>query len=347
MDFSNTLLQWYNKNKRELPWRLTKNPYKVWLSEIMLQQTRVAQGLPYYIRFINAFPTIQDLANADEEKVLKLWQGLGYYSRARNLHATAKYISNELKGKFPNNFNELLKLKGIGDYTAAAIASISFEENVAVVDGNVFRVLSRYFGIEEDISLHSTRKKFQKLANELLPKEKAGNFNQAIMDFGAIQCTPKKPNCNNCVFNNSCYALQNKKIETLPYKSKKNKIKKRYFNYFIVIDINGNILVEKRESNDIWKNLFQFTLIETEKKTAYPQIKKIITEKYPSNTILLLNEKTITHKLSHQELYINFYKINVSEIIENALPLNEIIEKPFPIVIHNFIETYYPLLIKK
>jgi A/G-specific adenine glycosylase len=203
MDFSKLLTDWYLQNKRDLPWRNTSNPYLIWLSEIMLQQTRVAQGMPYFLSFTSSFPTIFDLANANEEQVLKLWQGLGYYSRARNLHQTAQCIANELGGVFPDNYKDLLQLKGVGEYTAAAIASFAYNEVVPVVDGNVFRVLSRYFDIETDIASASAKKEFSALANELIPKDNPALFNQAIMEFGALQCVPKSPNCSECIFNKS------------------------------------------------------------------------------------------------------------------------------------------------
>jgi A/G-specific adenine glycosylase len=264
MEFSNSLINWYLQNKRDLPWRNTVNPYPIWLSEIMLQQTRVAQGLPYFMAFMEAFPTVFDLANAEEEQVLKLWQGLGYYSRARNLHATAKYIATELKGDFPPNYDQLLQLKGVGEYTAAAIASFAYNEPVAVVDGNVFRVLSRYFNVDSDISDGKTKKEFQNLAQQLLPKNNAALFNQAIMEFGALQCVPKNPNCENCIFSSSCAALQHKKVNTLPVKSKKTKVTNKYFNYLILKDVQGNFVVQKREGKGIWENLYEFPLIETE-----------------------------------------------------------------------------------
>ncbi len=347
MDFSNTLINWYLQNKRDLPWRETKNPYNIWLSEIILQQTRVAQGLPYYLNFIKTFPTIQNLANASEEKVLKLWQGLGYYSRARNLHATAKHITNNLNGEFPDNYNKLLNLKGVGEYTAAAIASISFNEDIAVVDGNVFRVLSRYFGIESDISVPKTKKEFQKLANEVLPKGKAAVFNQALMEFGAIQCSPKKPNCENCVFNTKCFALQYNKVDKLPVKTKKNKIKKRYLNYIVVKDSNNNFIIEQRNEDGIWKNLFQFPLLETSKHTSIKNISSKIEKQFKSSNIIVFNDEPIIHKLSHQHLYIRFFEINIDEEINHSLNLEELVKKPFPIVIHNFIEKHYFELTKK
>ena len=223
MIFYNYLIKWYLENKRDLPWRKTTNPYHIWLSEIMLQQTRVAQGMPYFLSFVEAFPTVFDLAKAEEEQVLKLWQGLGYYSRARNLHKTAQYIATELNGVFPDNYKDLLQLKGVGDYTAAAIASFSYNEAVPVVDGNVFRVLSRYFDLDTDIAQAFAKKEFAALAFELMPKDTPATFNQAIMEFGALQCVPKNPDCAVCVFNESCAALQKKKVELLPVKSKKSK----------------------------------------------------------------------------------------------------------------------------
>ncbi|HEY4629161.1 MAG TPA: A/G-specific adenine glycosylase, partial [Flavobacterium sp.] len=255
MNFSNVLIKWYLQNKRDLPWRNTTNPYPIWLSEIMLQQTRVAQGMPYFLSFTTAFPTVFDLAAANEEEVLKLWQGLGYYSRARNLHKTAQYIASDLAGIFPDNYSDLLKLKGVGEYTAAAIASFSYNEAVPVVDGNVFRVLSRYFDIETDIAQASAKKEFAALAFELMPKDNPATFNQAIMEFGALQCVPKSPNCGICVFNESCAALQKKKIDQLPIKSKKVKVRNRYFNYLVVADENDNTIIQKRTDKGIWHNL--------------------------------------------------------------------------------------------
>ena len=226
MNFSEILTDWYLENKRDLPWRKTTNPYYIWLSEIMLQQTRVAQGLPYYEAFTKVFPTVFDLANASEEQVLKLWQGLGYYSRARNLHATAKHIANDLDGIFPSDYKNLLKLKGVGEYTAAAIASFSYNEVVPVVDGNVFRVLSRYYNVETNIASAKAKKEFTLLAQEVISKDNPALFNQTIMEFGALQCVPKNPNCTICPLNTSCAALWLKKVSELPVKIKKLKVKK-------------------------------------------------------------------------------------------------------------------------
>ena len=342
MDFTNSLTQWYLQNKRDLPWRKTVNPYKIWLSEIMLQQTRVAQGTPYFLSFTTAFPTVFDLAAANEEQVLKLWQGLGYYSRARNLHKTAQYVANELSGIFPDNYNDLLKLKGVGEYTAAAIASFSYNEAVPVVDGNVFRVLSRYFDVETDIAAASAKKEFAALAFELMPKGNPAIFNQAIMEFGALQCVPKSPNCGICVFNTSCAALQKKKVDQLPVKSKKLKVRNRFFNYLVVSDDNENTIIQKRIAKGIWHNLYEFPLIETERVEDSDCISNLIqSDFFKGNEIVGISEsnpETIIHKLSHQHLHIKFWKVKVNGTIKNAINSDTLKTFPFPIVIHNFIE---------
>jgi A/G-specific adenine glycosylase len=342
MNFSNVLIEWYLQNKRDLPWRNTADPYYIWLSEIMLQQTRVAQGTPYFLSFVTAFPTVFDLANANEEQVLKLWQGLGYYSRARNLHKTAQIVAFEMAGVFPDNYTDLMKLKGVGEYTAAAIASFSYDVAVPVVDGNVFRVLSRYFDVETDIAQASAKKEFSALAFELMPKDEPAIFNQAIMEFGALQCVPKSPNCGVCVFNSSCAALQKKKVDQLPIKSKKLKVRKRYFNYLVVADEADNSIIQKRTAKGIWHNLYEFPLIETEGVEDFDCIlKRIQKDFFKENAIVSLleyNEESIIHKLSHQHLYIKFWKVTVKGIIENGINLETLKSFPFPIVIHNFVE---------
>ncbi|MFV8368490.1 A/G-specific adenine glycosylase [Flavobacterium sp. LB2R40] len=352
MIFSNTLIQWYLQNKRDLPWRNTTNPYPIWLSEIMLQQTRVAQGMPYFLSFTTAFPTVFDLAKANEEQVLKLWQGLGYYSRARNLHKTAQHIAFNLSGIFPGTYSDLLQLKGVGEYTAAAIASFSYNEAVPVVDGNVFRVLSRYFDIETDIAQASAKKEFFALAFELMPKDTRGGskwseynpatFNQAIMEFGALQCVPKSPNCDICVFNESCAALQKNKVDQLPVKSKKLKVRNRYFNYLVVADEMGDTIIQKRTGKGIWHNLYEFPLIETEKEEDFEFVSESVQRDYFKNNTLVsmleFNEKSIVHKLSHQHLHIKFWKVKVQGTIENGIDAGTLRTFPFPIVIHNFIE---------
>lgn len=342
MNFHNILINWYLQNKRDLPWRKTTNPYLIWLSEIMLQQTRVAQGMPYFFSFTKEFPTVSDLANADEEQVLKLWQGLGYYSRARNLHKTAQYVANELNGIFPPTYKELLKLKGVGEYTAAAIASFSYNEVVPVVDGNVFRVLSRYFDIESDIASPAAKKEFTELARELMPKDDPAIFNQAIMEFGALQCVPKSPNCSICVFNDSCLALQKKKVDVLPVKSKKTKVTNRFFNYLILEDVLGNTLIQKRTAKGIWHNLYEFPLLETHEIADFDFVSKAVqNDLFSGYTIIGIEEcshATVLHKLSHQHLHIQFWKIKIDGIIENGIEANILKTFPFPIVIYNFIE---------
>lgn len=348
MVFSQKLISWYLQHKRELPWRETKDPYKIWLSEVILQQTRVAQGLPYYERFIAEFPTVIDLAQADEQQVLKLWQGLGYYSRARNLHHTAQYISNELGGVFPNNYKDLLKLKGVGSYTAAAIASFSYEEPVAVLDGNVYRVLSRYFGIETDISSSKAKKEFQDLANEVLDKKQPSLFNQAIMEFGALQCVPKSPNCEVCVLNDTCLALRDREVTELPIKLKKTKITQRFLHYLVFTDKRNHTLIQKRHQG-IWKNLYEFPFLEFEASKTIEEVEIEIRKQYSDiqmEHFFIFNEKPIIHKLSHQHLHIWFWKIETIDNLKNSCEISQLKKHPFPIVIYNFIHKNYEIIKK-
>ncbi|MEP3387803.1 MAG: A/G-specific adenine glycosylase [Reichenbachiella sp.] len=294
--FSTQLLEWYDINKRDLPWRETKDPFKVWLSEIILQQTRVNQGLPYYQKFTNSFQTVEDFAKADLDEILKLWQGLGYYSRARNMHECATVVSTKYSGHFPDNYVELQKLKGIGKYTAAAIASICFNDPVPSVDGNVFRVLSRLFGITDDIAKASSFKVYFEKAKQLMPENQPGNFNQAMMEFGATVCVPKSPNCDECMFASHCFASQHNMIDKLPVKSKTVKVKHRYLNYR-VFTFENHVLLRQRKSGDIWTGLFEFDLLETEKSLK------------SSNFVeakLQYNSKEIIHQLTHQKLHMQF-----------------------------------------
>ena len=342
MNFTNLLIEWYLQKKRDLPWRNTTNPYPIWLSEIILQQTRVAQGMPYFYAFLESFPTVKELAIADEQQVLKLWQGLGYYSRARNLHQTAQYIANELDGVFPNSYAGLIQLKGIGEYTASAIASFAYNEPVPVVDGNVFRVVSRYFGIESDISTGKTKKEFTALAAELLPKEQPALFNQAIMEFGAMHCTPKNPDCENCIFNSSCVALQKGLVGQLPFKSKKIKIRKRYFNYIVLQDKKGNTKIQQRTDKGIWHNLYEFPLFETTQEEGFETIAPLIKNDTDfGDSVVSIQEAnpiSLIHKLSHQHLYIKFWKVTVNNTLTDGVNPEQLRTFPFPIVIHNFIE---------
>ena len=264
--FSKDLICWYYENKRDLPWRKTKDPYKIWLSEIILQQTKIAQGLPYYLKFVVQYPTVSKLAKASEREVLKLWEGLGYYSRARNLHKTAKIVINDLKGVFPSNHKELVKLPGIGDYTASAISSFSINEINPVIDGNVYRFLSRLIGIKTPINTSKSHKEFRDIAKILISKKNPSDFNQAIMEFGSLICRPTSPLCEKCMYQNNCFAHLNKELHALPVKIKKKKVRDRFFNFLIVKSDSNQTIIIKRKEKDIWQNLYQFPLFETKKK---------------------------------------------------------------------------------
>ena len=302
MKFSSILISWYEVNKRDLPWRNTADPYKIWLSEIILQQTRVNQGLAYYLKFIEAFPEIVSLANANEEQVLKLWQGLGYYSRARNLHLTAKVIRDKYKGVFPSDPMEIASLKGIGEYTTAAISSFAFGHPLAVVDGNVVRVLSRYFGIYIPFDTKEGKKIFRETAKLHLDKKIPGTYNQAIMEFGAGQCKPANPDCFTCPLNKSCIALAKGNIFDLPVKKKRIEVKKRNFNYLINSNYN-KIQIKQRKEKDIWQNLYEFPLIESEKRISKTQMERRLKTKVS----LVAN---YIHKLSHRDINASFWVVN-------------------------------------
>jgi A/G-specific adenine glycosylase len=343
MSFAQKILNWYHENQRDLPWRRTRDPYKVWLSEIILQQTRVVQGMPYYLRFVDAFPTVQDLAKAPEEQVLKLWQGLGYYSRARNLHATAKIVANNFDGQFPNTYKELKSLKGVGDYTASAIASFCFDAPEPVVDGNVYRVLSRYFGV--DIPINSTKgiRYFKELAREVMDSGNIRDYNQGIMEFGAVQCAPKKPHCLLCPLQESCVAVKDGKVSELPLKLNKTKVKNRYFNYVIPIDPENNTILEQRTGKGIWQNLYQFPLVESDKNLKAEELKLLIqgNGQLPEyESLSLYNNETIVHKLSHQHLHTKFWILKTSYILEEGTPWKKIGGFPVPVLIADFIKTF-------
>lgn len=343
MSFSQKILDWYHKNKRDLPWRSTRDPYKIWLSEIMLQQTRVAQGMPYYYRFLEAFPSVQDLADASEEQVLKLWQGLGYYSRARNLHATAKMVVEVYDGKFPQTYQKLKSLKGVGDYTASAIASICFDLPEPVVDGNVYRILARYFGVDLPINSTEGIKYFKELAREVMDTENIRDYNQGIMEFGAIQCAPKKPYCLLCPLQDSCVALKENKVNVLPVKLNKTKIKVRHFNYLVFLDEDKNTLLEQRKGRGIWQNLYQFPLLESEKELQVDEMEKNLTVKndFPeTESFFLYNTEPITHKLSHQHLHTKFWILKTDDLLANGISWQKITAFPVPVLIADFIEKF-------
>jgi len=308
---SSKLITWYHTNKRDLPWRKTTDPYKIWLSEIMLQQTQVAQGLSYYIKFTEEFPTVVDLADAPEDKVLLLWQGLGYYSRARNLHTAAKQIKNQFKGNFPTNYNDIRNLKGVGDYTAAAIASIAFNLPHAVVDGNVYRVLSRLFNDSTPINSSAGKKQFQIIADELLNTKEPLLHNSAIMEFGALWCKPQNPKCEECPLQSHCLAFANKTVHQLPVKDKKVKIRNRYFNYFI-FNYKDEVYIQKRINKDVWQNLYEFYLIETEQK-GNPEdvLNSIQLNSVVKKFDVLAIKELPKHILSHQHIYAVFFELKL------------------------------------
>ena len=344
MNFKFKLIYWYSNNKRQLPWRETKNPYYIWLSEIILQQTQVKQGLPYYDAFVAQYPTIFDLAKATETSVLKLWQGLGYYSRARNLHTAAKHVVNELNGEFPNNYKDLLKLKGVGDYTASAISSFAYNEVAAVVDGNVYRVLSRYFGIDTPINSTIGIKEFKSLATSLIDKTQPATYNQAIMEFGALQCRPKNPDCHICPLKDGCIALQKNLVSVLPVKLKKTKVTTKYYNFLVCIDSHKQILFEKRTNKGIWQNLYQFPLIESEKSLNAEEFHLLNFENTMLSTVdfdySLYNETDIIHKLSHQHLHTKFWIIDVDQLPNEAINIASLTNYPTSVLISDFIESF-------
>lgn len=344
-EVSHLLLEWYNKYKRELPWRESKDPYLIWISEIILQQTRVAQGYDYYVRFVKRFPNVQTLSEASEEEVLKYWQGLGYYSRARNLHAAAHTIMSQFGGVFPDRYEDVLSLKGIGTYTAAAIVSFAWNQPYPVVDGNVFRVLTRLYAIDTPIDTAKGKKTVTDIASSLIDIKCAGLFNQAIMEFGALQCTPSAPLCGTCPFSHLCHAFAEGNPGAYPVKKNKVKVRDRYFNYFHIIYKNG-LFIHRRKGKDIWQGLFELPLIETESLVELPDL-------YSSDAFqalfsnsgdwtLLESVLNVKHVLSHQILYTSFYRVEISDptaLKEQYLYIsfNELEQYAIPRLIHQYL----------
>ena len=341
MEFSDKLIDWYQGNKRDLPWRHTNDPYKVWLSEVILQQTRVAQGLSYYLKFERVFPTVFDLAAAPEELILKNWQGLGYYSRARNMHSTAKQIVDDFDGKFPSSYDELILLKGIGDYTASAIASFCFGKKHAVVDGNVFRVLSRVFGIDTPIDSTIGKKNFKMLAEELICSDRPAIFNQAIMEFGALQCTPKSPDCTSCPLNNTCVAYSLNQVNDLPKKSKKVKKRNRYFEYLVILT-SDNTIIQQRKEKDIWAKLFEFPLIEYSEAPDPELVLADIGQFLKMDFSVVQKSIPIKHLLSHQNLFVRFWQLELEDPPCNdgfiKVEMHELEQFAFPKVVDNYLK---------
>lgn len=343
-EFARLLIEWYHEHKRDLPWRNTNDPYLIWISEIILQQTRVAQGYAYYQRFIERFPNLESLAASEENEVLKYWQGLGYYSRARNLHQAAISVN----GVFPVRYEDILKLKGVGIYTAAAICSFAYNQPHAVVDGNVYRVLSRFFGVNEPIDSGKGKKIFASLAHDLLDKVQPALYNQAIMDFGALQCTPLSPDCTVCPFKNRCFAFNHNMVSSLPIKQNKTKTSERFFYYLLIRD-NGNIYLNKRTENDIWKNLYELPLIESNTALAVDDFirKQEFASIFKENSVVnvrLLNKTK--HVLSHRIIYADFYELEAQDIKMDFLSkytrLNMADLELYPVsrLMHNFFENF-------
>lgn len=344
--FSEDLLAWDKQhNHRKMPWKGVKDPYKIWLSEIILQQTRVEQGLAYYQKFIKFFPSIHRLAKAEDNQVFKHWEGLGYYSRCRNLLTTARFISSELKGNFPQKYSEILTLKGVGPYTAAAIASFAFNEPHAVVDGNVFRVLARYFGIKKDIGTHEGKKYFSTLANKILDKKHPGKYNQAIMDFGATVCKPALPDCTICPLQKKCVAYIKGKVNQLPVNNRKINIKNRYFSYLVICN-NQSVYIKERTEKDIWRHLHEFLLIETPQKSS---IKEVLNQGISKK--LKLTQKQVARqvfhykqKLSHQYIQASFYIIHPGKMVlppdYKKVKIDTLKSFAFPKIITEFLKDF-------
>ncbi|RHJ92412.1 A/G-specific adenine glycosylase [Parabacteroides bouchesdurhonensis] len=346
LELSHILIEWYNENKRNLPWRNTNNPYVIWISEVILQQTRVIQGLDYFNRFIGRFPDVASLAAASEDEVLKYWQGLGYYSRARNLRMAAQDIMNRFGGTFPDVYQDILSLKGIGEYTAAAIASFSWNKPFPVVDGNVFRVLSRLYGMNVPIDTTEGKKQFSSLAGLIMDKSQAGVHNQAIMEFGALQCVPQNPDCLKCPLIHKCVANATNKIELLPVKQGKTKTRNRFF-YYLYVTCKGKTWLHRREEKDIWTGLYEFPLIETDRAMDFTELQQTKGFRRLFNDAgkldISIGMENIKHVLSHQIIYATFYKIEIereTDALRNfsILSCEELEKYAVPRLIHIYLE---------
>ncbi|MDQ3140677.1 MAG: A/G-specific adenine glycosylase [Bacteroidota bacterium] len=347
--FINKLFLWHEMHPRYLPWAGENNPYKIWISEIILQQTRLEQGIPYFLKFINRFPDLTSLAKADLQEVLKYWEGLGYYSRARNLHAAAQWILLQNKGQFPTEYEMIRNLKGIGDYTAAAISSFAFNKAFPVMDGNVIRVISRIVGFKKELNSQKNKNELKEILQSYFSSKEPARFNQAIMNFGAIHCKPFQPFCHTCPFKKSCYAYQNNVIDEIPKKKLKINLRPRYFHYFIFIDSNNNCVLQHRTRNDIWKGLYDFPMIELKKEDTSNPNEIIETFK----TTINFSKKFTTEpyfqadqKLSHQWIHAKFYLVKVTEIsLKNDADFILVKQKnlrnfAFPKIINVFLETF-------
>ncbi len=342
LEFSKNLRDWYRNNGRKLPWRETTDPYKIWLSEIILQQTRVDQGLPYYNNFVESFPTIGDFANAPLDKILRLWQGLGYYSRARNMHTAAVQVMQQFNGSFPADFESLKKLKGVGEYTAAAIASFAFHLPHPVVDGNVFRFLSRLSGCHVPIDSSPGKKVFLEMAGELFDPKHAAEHNQAMMEMGATICKPKNPKCDECPFQMACHAFIYNEIDRLPVKEKKSKVRTRYFHYFF-FTLGSETYINQRKEKDIWEGLYEFPLVESDKEDVDIQYVQLPFGLSFAGNVIVGSPSRFRHLLSHQELIVHFWKIKLNNKLQpqgelQRIPMHRLQEFAFPQLIVKFLQ---------
>jgi len=348
MNFSNELIEWYQDNKRDLPWRNTADAYVIWLSEIILQQTRVEQGLPYFYRFLEKYPDVNSFAAAGEDDILKLWQGLGYYSRGRNMLKTARQVVDHFEGRFPVDYDQLLKLKGIGEYTAAAISSFSANQAKAVVDGNVYRVIARYFGINEPINSVKGKKVFQQMANGLLNTQQAGLHNQAMMEFGAMLCKPQKPACGICPVRTGCFAFLNNAVNGLPVKLNKVKVRERFFNYFLVID-GDNVLVNKRNESDIWANMYDLPLVETDRAVSTEEIPLLpdVIEFFGKELKISNVSEIKKHILTHQRLYVRLITVESKPVKLKEgwqfIPVSDLKNVAIPKIVFIFLKNIFNL----
>lgn len=349
MSFSKQIVGWYQVHKRDLPWRQTRDPYVIWLSEIILQQTRVDQGLPYFERFLYHYPNIQLFAQADEGEILRHWQGLGYYSRARNMHQAAKLVMSEMRGIFPTSYDQLIRLPGVGDYTASAISSFAAAEPHAVVDGNVFRVLARYFGIDTPINSTKGKKLFRTIAQDILDITDPGTHNQAMMEFGSMLCKPKSPDCGACPVSLGCQALQTNRVNQLPVKIKGKASANRFFNYFIVMDEKQEgLYLEQRTAGDIWANLYQLPLLETSTLATVDELYRQtdLIEWFGKQIVLTPVSGVVKHVLSHQNLHAQFFEVRGQELSSekktawNYVLLKDLNKLAQPKLIYAFLSSY-------
>jgi len=329
-NFTKKLLVWYDLNKRDLPWRNSFNPYIIWVSEIILQQTRIEQGLPYFKKFINKYPNVFELSKANLDELMNVWQGLGYYSRAVNMYKSSKIIVQEFSGVFPLSYESLIKLPGIGDYTASAISSICNNECKIVVDGNVMRLFSRLFNLKKEVNSIGLKNQIKFIGGKLISKSKPGNFNQALMDFGSMICSPKNYKCGNCIFSKDCIAFKNNTIDFLPLKKAKVKIKTRYFNYLIGFSNNDKVKIIKRNKKDIWQGLYEFPLIETNHEIDLSQTEKKFEKIHYFKAENVIKKLTINHKLTHQNLHIYFWIFKTNFEDNNCIKINDLESYPFP-----------------